>query len=79
MKALDGKLNKLQSTVDCISSVASAEANKTNNLAVLAESMTAVQSATTSALAEFKDVTHAAAATLRDAPGVASTKSGNDK
>lgn len=79
MKALDGKLNKLQSTVDCISSVASAEANKTNNLAVLAESMTAVQSATTSALAEFKDVTHAAAATLRDAPGVDSTKSGNDK
>lgn len=79
LKALDGKLNKLQSTVDCISSVASAEANKTNNLAVLAESMTAVQSATTSALAEFKDVTHAAAATLRDAPGVASTKSGNDK
>lgn len=67
-KTLDGKLNKLQATVDGISSVASAESNKTDNLTVLAESMTAAQSATSTALAEFKEVTYAAAATLRDAP-----------
>lgn len=76
-KALDGKLNKLQAPVDGVSSVTSAEASWTNDLAVLAQSTTAVQSGTTSALAELEVVTHAAAATLRDAPAFGSMKSAN--
>lgn len=53
-KDVDGKLVKIQKSVDGVSSVVSTHADKFNNMAVLAESVTTAQGAATSAVAELR-------------------------
>lgn len=54
LKDVDGKLVKIQKTVDGVSSIVSTHAEKFNSMAVLAESVTTAQGATASAVAEVR-------------------------
>ncbi|KAK1866335.1 hypothetical protein I4F81_008855 [Pyropia yezoensis] len=70
-KALDTKMAKMQTTVDHVSSLVSSEMAKTNNFAVLAEKVTAAQSATTTMVTELVAAREAAAAAVSAAPASA--------
>lgn len=53
-RGVEGKLGKIQKSVDGVSAVVSTHAEKFNSMAVLAESVTAAQSATATADAEMR-------------------------
>lgn len=72
-KTLDNKMVKMQTTVDHVSSLVSAEMAKSNNIAVLAEKLTAAQGTTSTAVAELVAAREAATAAASTAP--ASTRS----
>lgn len=67
-KALDTKMAKMQTTVDHVSSLVFSEMAKSNNFAVLAERVTAAQSATTTMVTELVAAPEAAAAAVSAAP-----------
>lgn len=74
-KNIDGKLGKIQKSVDGVSAVVSTHADKFNSMAVLAESVTAAQSATATAVAEMRAVSEKTMAVARGANAGTSQKS----
>lgn len=76
LKDVDGKLVKIQKSVDGVSSIVSTHADKFNNMAVLAESVTSAQGATASAVAELRAAAGKIGTAAQGTHGGASEKSG---
>lgn len=74
-KDMDGKLGKIQKSVDGVSAVVSTHADKFNSMAVLAESVTIAQSATATAVAEMRAASEKTMAAAQGAIAGTSQKS----